>query len=179
MLPEISVSMIVARGRNGVIGNEGHLPWRLRSDLASFKALTLGKPIIMGRATWESFPRRPLPGRENIVLSRDWNYSAPGARVYSNLSVGVNVARAMAKRAGQDEVFIIGGGAVYELGMSFADRLYITEVDAAPEGDVFFPDFEVRDWQEVSRQDCAADDRNDHAFSMVVLERVRVNAPCV
>lgn len=172
MLPDITISMIVARGRNGVIGRDGDLPWRLSADLASFKRITLGKPIIMGRTTWESFPKRPLPGRENIVLSRDWNYAAPGARVYSSLPPAINVAGAMAAKAGADEIFIIGGAQIYERGMALADRLYITEVDAAPDGDVFFPEMNAAEWREVARQGHRADEKNDHDFAMTVHERV-------
>lgn len=171
MSNQIKIAMIVARGRNGVIGREGDLPWRLSGDLQNFKRTTLGKPIIMGRATWESFPKRPLPKRENIVLSRDWTYVAPGARVYSSLPPAINVARAMAAQAGFDEVFVIGGATLYTQALPMADRLYITEVDAAPEGDVHFPELDMDIWREVSAETHDADDKNDHAFVMRVLER--------
>ena len=172
MSDQIKISMIVARGRNGVIGRDGDLPWRLSADLQNFKRTTLGKPIIMGRATWESFPKRPLPKRENIVLSRDWAYAAPGARVYSSLPPALNVARAIAEKAGEEEAFIIGGATLYEQGLPLADRLYITEVDAAPEGDVFFPEILSEAWREVSSVAHSADEKNDHDFVMRVLERV-------
>jgi dihydrofolate reductase len=172
-MPEmIKIAMIVARGRNGVIGRDGDLPWRLSADLKNFKKVTLGKPIIMGRATWESFPRRPLPGRENIVLSRDWNYAAPGGRVYSSLAPAISAAKAIAAQGGQNEVFIIGGGAIYEAALPMADRLYLTEVDAAPEGQVFFPALNMANWEEVSRTEHVADEKNDHAFAMCQLERM-------
>ena len=169
---QIKTAIIVARGTNGVIGRDGDLPWRLSADLQHFKTTTLGKPIIMGRTTWESFPRRPLPGRENIVLSRDWNYAAPGGRVYSSLAPAISAAKAIAARDGRDEVFIIGGGAIYEAALELADRLYITEVDASPEGHVFFPELDMANWTEVSRTAHAADEKNDHAFAMCQLERI-------
>lgn len=172
MSDQVTLSMIVARGQNGVIGRDGDLPWRLSADLQHFKRTTLGKPIIMGRATWESFPKRPLPGRENIVLSRDWAYAAPGARVYSSLPPAINVARAMAARAELDEVFVIGGATLYTQALPMADRLYITEVEAAPDGDVYFPELENDTWREVSSQAHKADEKNDHAFVMRVLERI-------
>lgn len=172
MPDQIKLAMIVARGKNGVIGRDGDLPWRLSADLQHFKKTTLGKPIIMGRATWESFPRRPLPGRENIVLSRDWNYAAPGGRVYSSLAPAVSAAKAMAARDGTDEVFIVGGGVIYEAALPLADRLYLTEVDAAPEGHVFFPTLDMANWEEMSRFDHGSDAKNDHAFTVLQLDRV-------
>ena len=169
---QIKLCLIVARGKNGVIGRDGDLPWRLSADLQHFKRTTLGKPIIMGRTTWESFPRRPLPGRENIVLSRDWNYAAPGGRVYSSLAPALSVAKAMAARDGQGEVFIVGGGALYEAALPMADRLYLTEVDAAPDGHVFFPELNMDEWTEVSRFEHASDEKNDHAFTALQLDRI-------
>jgi dihydrofolate reductase len=130
MIEPIRLSLIVAQGRNRVIGSAGQLPWRLKDDLAHFKRTTMGAPVIMGRKTWESLPKRPLPGRPNIVISRDWNYDAAEARVYSSLSPAINAAKAMALRAGQSEVFVIGGAAIYELALPLADRIYLTEVDA-------------------------------------------------
>ena len=141
---QVKLSLIVARARNGVIGRDGGLPWRLSDDLALFKQATAGKPIIMGRATWESLPRKPLPGRQNIVLTRDWAYAALGARVYSSLTASIAAARAIAAKDGQDEVFIIGGESVYAKALPMADLLYITEVDAEIEGDARFPDFDER-----------------------------------
>ncbi|CAN0266978.1 unnamed protein product, partial [Chrysoparadoxa australica] len=108
----IKVSLIAARAKTGVIGNKGQLPWRLADDLAFFKSVTVGHPIIMGRRTWESLPRRPLPGRDNIVLSRDWTFSAAGARVFSAIGPAVEAGKALAVAAGKREVFIIGGDAL-------------------------------------------------------------------
>ncbi|MEE9380159.1 MAG: dihydrofolate reductase, partial [Hyphomonadaceae bacterium] len=139
MEPQVKLCLIVARARNGVIGRSGELPWHLSDDLQFFKRTTLGCPILMGRATWESLPFHPLPKRENIVLTRDWKYAAEGARVYSSFAPAMNAAKTMAKKAGREEVFVIGGATLYERALPMADRLYITEVDTAPEGDVYFP----------------------------------------
>jgi len=162
--------LIVAKARNGVIGNGGQLPWRLSEDLSFFKEVTIGKPIIMGRKTWESLPVRPLPGRDNIVISRNWNYAAKGARVYSSLGVAINAARSIARRAEVDELFVIGGASIYERGLPICDRLYLTEVDAAPAGDVYFPNLVPSEWTEVWQRSYTADDRNDHDFTIRCLD---------
>ena len=168
----VKLCAIVAMGSNRVIGRDGDLPWRLSDDLKSFKAITSGKPLIVGRKTWESFPRRPLPGRENIVLSRDGNYAAPGARVYSSLAPAINVATSIAQTTGVDEVFIAGGGTVYERAMDFIDRLYLTRVDASPEGDALFPEIDMSTWTEVWRTEHISDAKNDHNFTISCLDRV-------
>lgn len=172
MTESIRLSLIVAQARNRVIGVAGQLPWRLKDDLAHFKRTTMGAPVIMGRKTWESLPKRPLPGRPNIVISRDWNYDAAEARVYSSVSPAINAAKAMALRAGQTEVFVIGGAAIYELALPIADRIYLTEVDTAPEGDVFFPQLPAASWAESSSTRFEAGDGNDHAFTLRVLDHV-------
>ena len=168
----VKLCAIVAMGSNRVIGRDGDLPWRLSDDLKSFKAITSGKPLIVGRKTWESFPRRPLPGRENIVLSRDGNYAAPGARVYSSLAPAINVATSIAQTTGVDEVFIAGGGTVYERAMDLIDRLYLTRVDASPEGDALFPEIDMSTWTEVWRTEHISDAKNDHNFTINCLDRV-------
>ncbi len=176
MTAPIRLSLIVAQGRNRVIGSSGQLPWRLKDDLAHFKRTTMGAPVIMGRKTWESLPKRPLPGRSNIVISRDWNYDAAEARVYSSASSAINAAKAMALRAGQPEVFVIGGAAIYQLALPMADRIYLTEVDAAPEGDAFFPAIDIGRWSESSVTRFEAGEGNDHAFTLRILDHVTANA---
>jgi dihydrofolate reductase len=161
------LSLIVARGRNGVIGSAGALPWRLGSDMARFKATTMGKPVLMGRKTWESFPRRPLPGRANIVLSRDASFRADGGWTFSALPAALAAARAM----GHGEVCVIGGAEIYRATLAHADRLYLTEVDAAPEGDAVFPYFDESRFTEVARAAFPAGARDDHAFAIRTLER--------
>lgn len=163
----------VARGANGVIGVGGALPWRLKSDLALFKALTMGKPVIMGRATWESLPLKPLPGRANIVLSRDGSFEAKGALVCDSFSEAAQIAREQAAEDGQEEVCVIGGADVFALALPRAGRIYITEVDASPEGDVHFPPIDEREWIEVRREAHPVGPGDDHAFVFRVLERRR------
>ncbi len=171
----IKLCLIVAQARNRVIGASGQLPWRLKDDLAFFKTVTMGSPLLMGRKTWESLPRRPLPGRENIVLSQDWNYDAPGARVYSSFAPALNAAKAMATRAGTGKVFVIGGEAIYTLALPFADRIYLTDVDTAPEGDAYFPPLKTSDWFETGAETFAGGSGNDHAFTIRTLERERAS----
>lgn len=169
----IRLSLIVARARNGVIGANGGLPWRLAGDLAFFKRTTLGSPVLMGRNTWESLPRRPLPERANIVLTRQWDYSARDARVYSSFLTAVNAGKSLAKAAGKTDCFVIGGVRLYERALPMVDRIYLTEVDAAPEGDVYFPDFDEAEWREIACEHHGADAKNDYAFTIRTLERVR------
>lgn len=168
---EVKLCLIVAQARNRVIGAEGALPWRLKDDMAFFKSATMGAPIIMGRKTWESFPKRPLPGRENIVLTRDWDYDAAEARVYSSFPAAMNAARAIAAREGKDEAFVIGGAEIYALALPFADRIYLTEVDAEIDGDTFFPELDMRQWQSGEIAAHPAGEGNDHAFTIRRLDR--------
>lgn len=169
------IALVVARARNGVIGRDGDLPWKLRSDLQRFKAVTMGKPCLMGRATWESLPLRPLPGRLNLVLSRDLSYEeqgkAKGAVVCASLGDAIDIARETAEEDGVDEICVIGGTALFEATLPRAKRLYITEVEAEPEGDALFPAFDETDWIEVSREPHAPGEKDDHAFVFRVLER--------
>ena len=173
-MPQPVISLVVARGRNGVIGRDGDLPWRLRSDLQRFKAITIGKPCLMGRKTWESLPLRPLPGRLNLVLTRDQSYEAEGmakgALVCATLDEAIEIARETAEEENVDEICIIGGTALFEAALPRARRLYVTEVDAAPEGDARFPDFDPADWTEVSSEPHEAGEKDDHAFTFRVLE---------
>ena len=174
-MPQPVISLVVARGRNGVIGRDGDLPWRLRSDLQRFKAITIGKPCLMGRKTWESLPLRPLPGRLNLVLTRDQSYEAEGmakgALVCATLDEAIEIARETAEEDNVDEICVIGGTTLFEAALPRARRLYVTEVDAAPEGDARFPDFDPADWTEVSTEPHEAGEKDDHAFTFRVLER--------
>lgn len=165
----------VARARNGVIGRDGALPWRLKSDMALFKDLTLGKPVIMGRKTWESLPKRPLPGRTNIVLTRHGNYAespeARGAVVCERFDEAVQIAREQAAEDGVGEICVIGGAQVYALALPKARRIYLTEVEADAEGDVLFPPLDEAAWVETRREVHAAGPGDDHPFTFRVLER--------
>jgi dihydrofolate reductase len=167
----IPLALVFARAANGVIGRDGDLPWRLKSDLALFKANTLGKPIIMGRKTWDSLPRKPLPGRMNVVLSRDGSFEPEQAVACESFLEAVQMAREQAQEDGAEEVCVIGGRALFEMALPKAKRLYITEVDAQVEGDVTFPDFDEAAWTQVRHEVHPAGEGDDHAFTFRVLER--------
>ncbi|MDR3512754.1 MAG: dihydrofolate reductase [Caulobacteraceae bacterium] len=165
----------VARARNGVIGRDGALPWRLKSDLAIFKQVTMFKPVIMGRKTWESLPKRPLPGRLNVVLTRDGSYAdeniSKGALVCERFDEAVQIAREQAEEDGAEEVCVIGGADLFALALPKARRIYLTEVDTDAEGDVVMPPIDEHDWKEVRREAHPAGESDDHAFVFRVLER--------
>ena len=161
----------IARARNGVFGRGGGLPWRLKSDMALFKQLTLGKPVIMGRRTWDSLPRRPLPGRMNIVLSRDGSFVPEDALVCESLDEAVQIAREHAADDGAEEVCVIGGAAVAQAALPKARRIYLTEVEADPEGDVILPPFDLTGWREVRREHHDAGEGDEFPFTFRVLER--------
>lgn len=175
MSPLPAIVLVVARARNGVIGRDGDLPWRLRSDLQRFKAITIGKPCIMGRRTWESLPLRPLPGRLNVVLTRDEGWGedgqAKGALVCRTLDEAIEIAREQAEDDGVDEICVIGGAGLFEAALPRAKRLYITEVETEVEGDVRFPTFDEATWVEVSSELHPAGEKDDHGFVFRVLER--------
>jgi dihydrofolate reductase len=161
----------IARARNGVIGRDGGLPWRLKSDLAIFRAVTMGKPVIMGRKTWESLPKRPLIGRTNIVLTRDGSFEAAGALVCETFSEAVEIARDQAADDGQGEVCVIGGVSLFELALPRARRVYLTEVDAEVEGDVVLPPFDESQWVTMREQAYPSGEGDQYSFTHRVLER--------
>ena len=160
----IPVAIVVARAKNGVIGRAGGLPWRLKSDMALFKAATMGKPILMGRKTWDSLPKKPLPGRMNLVLSRDESFEPHGAVVCTDFNEALGIAREQAEDDGASEVCVIGGVALFEAALPKTKRLYLTEVDAEPEGDARFPAIDESAWVEVKREQHPAGEGDDHAF---------------
>ena len=142
------VSAIVAMGPKQEIGRRGQLPWRLPEDLAHFKALTMGHPVIMGRKTWESLPKRPLPGRRNVVVSRQENYVAEGAEVFGSLE------SALAACAPDEEPFIIGGATIYEASLPYLTHLYVTEVETdVADADTWFPDIDMAEWHETEKSE--------------------------
>jgi dihydrofolate reductase len=165
--------MIAAIGRRGELGRGGELVFRLKADMANFRTLTRGKPLVMGRKTWDSFPKRPLPGRPNLVVTRNLDFLAPGAFVYSSIPPAVAAGRAMAAKMGAGEVCVIGGAEIYAAALPIADRLWLTEVDAEVEADVFFPAFDRKAWREASSVHFPAGDGNDHPF--VIRELVRAS----
>lgn len=171
----IRLALIVARAENGVIGRNNQLPWYLPNDLKYFKATTMGKPIIMGRKTYESIGK-PLPGRANIVVTRNANWSADGVRVVADPGAGVELARQIALVDGVDEIMVIGGEQLYRALLPESERLYCTEVHAEVDGDAFFPSLEPAQWSELAREDFEAGGPNPYNYSFVVYQR-RGNGP--
>lgn len=165
-----TVALVVAMAKNRAIGRGGNLPWHLGSDMRYFRKITMGKPIIMGRLTFLSLGRA-LPGRTNIVLTRNAAFEAPGAIMAYNLEEALDVARKEAGKDGVDEIMVIGGEDVFRAVLPQASRIYLTEVHATPEADTWFPEIDKREWREVSREDHEPGSKDDHAFSFIVLER--------
>lgn len=163
------LSLIVAAADRGVIGQGNALPWRLPEDLKRFKALTLGKPIIMGRKTFDSIGK-PLPGRTNIVISRQAELVLSGCYVVGSLPEAI--ATAMASSDDVDEVMIIGGAEIYRQALPLAQRIYLTRVHASLAGDAMFPALSAASWREVVHEDYPADERHAHAYSFLILERI-------
>ena len=168
----MEIVFVVAIAENGVIGAGNAMPWRLKSDMARFKALTIGKPVIMGRKTFESLPRRPLPGRTNIVITRDAAYRAAGAIVTTSAADADAVARGDALRRSVTEVAVIGGAEIFRQWLDRADRLEITEVHARPDGDTHF-DIDKAQWDEVARIRHPAGPDDSADFSYVTYRRRR------
>jgi dihydrofolate reductase len=160
------ISMIAAMANNHVIGINNNLPWKLPADMQWFRKHTLGKPVIMGRLTWESL-RGPLPQRLNIVVSRDTTYRAEGAEVLHDVDAAI-------KRAAEeaDEVMVIGGAGFYKEMLPRAQRLYLTYIHADFEGDAWFPEIDLAQWREIEREDHQRDEKNSYDYSFVILERV-------
>jgi dihydrofolate reductase len=161
------IVLVVAVARNGVIGANGGLPWHIPSDLKRFKAMTMGKPVIMGRKTWESLPVRPLPGRLNVVITRDGGFHAPGAVVVTTAE------EALAAAAGDtpDEIAVIGGADIFRMFLPRANRIYFTDIDIAPEGDTFFPKLTPEHWREISAEAFAQGPKDTAPFRLRVLDR--------
>lgn len=166
----VRVALVVAIAENGVIGKSGKLPWRLSSDLKFFRNVTMNKPLIMGRRTFESIGK-PLDGRDNIVITRTSGLEWPGVFVVSELKDALALAREKAAARGADEIAVIGGAEIYALTLPVADLIYLTEVHAEPDGDTFFPELDRNEWREVSRERHAAGPKDDADYSFVVLQR--------
>ena len=160
------IALVVAVARNGVIGRDGGLPWHLSSDLKRFKDITMGKPVIMGRKTWESLPKKPLPGRHNIVITRQKGFVAEGATVVAAPE------DALAAAVGAEEIAVIGGGEIYDKFLILADRIYLTEVALDVEGDTRFPATNPRDWREVAREEHGQGPKDSAPFTLRILDRV-------
>jgi len=168
--PALPIALIVARADNGVIGREGGLPWHLSGDLKFFKAQTLGKPVVMGRKTYQSIGR-PLPGRPNLVVTRDDTFRPTGVEVFADVAAALARARALASESGAAEVMVIGGGQIYEETLPLARRIYLTEVHARPAGDTSFPDLDPAVWREARRDPPVSGGAGQPDYSIVVLER--------
>lgn len=160
------VSTIVAAAENNAIGKDGAMPWHLPDDLKFFKTHTSGHPVIMGRKTFDTL-KKPLPGRTNIVLTRDKNYKADGVEVYHSIDKAVE----RAKQIDDDEIFIIGGAKIYEQALDYYDRVYLTRVHSSFEADAFFPELNMNDWQIVEETFHPADDRHNYSFTFFILDR--------
>jgi len=165
-----NLAVIVAAADNGVIGRNNALPWRIPADLQYFKRVTLGKPVIMGRKTYESIGR-PLPGRANIVITRDTSYAAQGVRVVGSLQEALELAADIALIDGAEEAVVIGGAEIYGLAIPMADRLYFTQVHAEVEGDARLSAVDWTKWREVSRERHVAEEPNPYDYSFIVYER--------
>ncbi len=159
------IALMVAMGKNHVIGKDNQLPWHLPADLAHFKAITMGKPIVMGRKTFESIGK-PLPGRRNVVISRQNNRTIPGCEVFQSIDEAL---RALSEH---DEVMIIGGANIFEQTLSLANKLYVTVIEAEFDGDAFFPTWDEKQWKIISDVSHEPDAKNSYAYRFLELERV-------
>ncbi len=159
------ISLIVAASTNSVIGRRGELPWRLPDDLRRFKRLTTGKPLVMGRLTWDSIGR-PLPGRQNIVISRNPELAAPGCDIAASPDEAIDLAN------DAPEIMVIGGERIYRDFLPRASRIYLTEVAANIDGDASFPELADREWRETARESHAADEQHAYAFEFIQLDRI-------
>jgi len=161
----MKISLIAAMADNGIIGIENRLPWKLPNDMKWFRQHSLGKPVIMGRKTLESFGGRTLPDRPNIVITRDLNYKKNGVIVTHSIEEALSAA------SDAEEAMIIGGASFYEQMLPQAEKFYLTEVHADIDGDASFPEFDRSQWQETHREDFQPDEKHEHAYSFVILER--------
>lgn len=168
MLHGKKITIIAAMARNRAIGLDGDMPWHLPGELRHFKETTMGKPIVMGRKTWSSIGR-PLPGRQNIIVTRNSSFQAPGCEVVASLDEAIQIA-------GGGEVMIIGGGQLYDQALAFSDRMILTRVDCEPEADTWFPEWQTQDWRQAGKRRESADDRNPYDYE--VCEWIRKTDVC-
>ena len=164
------IAMIWAMAQNRVIGRNNKLPWHLSNDLKYFKRVTTGKPVIMGRKTYESIGK-PLPNRTNIVVTRDTGFEAAGVKVVHSLDAAIDLAESESLISGVDEVIVMGGAEIYAQALPRADRLYVTLVHAEVDGDAYFPEIDLKAYREVAREDYEAEGPNPYDYSFLVLER--------
>lgn len=172
MIARTRLALVVAMSENRVIGRDGGLPWHIRSDLKKFKEITQFKPIIMGSNTWDSLPKKPLPGRLNLVLSRDLKFEAEGGIVCNTLFEAIDIAREHAVDDGADEICIIGGANVFEQLLPKASRIYLTQVHATVDGDTYFPEIDTNTWQLTSEQAFEKAEGDDYAWTLKIYDRL-------
>ena len=165
------ITLVVAVAENSVIGWQGGLAWHQSSDLKFFRKVTMNKPLIMGRKTFESIGK-PLDGRDNIVITRNTAFEAPGILVAANLEDALELAREKARERGVDEISVIGGAQIYALALPLADRIYLSRIHLSPDGDTFFPKLDESQWRETSRERHAASPKDSADYSFIVLERI-------
>lgn len=168
------IVFVVAAARNGVIGRDGQMPWHLPADLKHFKAMTMGKPMIMGRKTFQSIGRA-LPGRDTIVITRQAAFTVPGVHVAGSWDAALSIARRLADGRGVDEITVVGGAEIYRLALSVVDRVYLTEIDLEPDGDSVFAPLDPDLWTETAREDYPARDGRP-AYRFRTLDRVRAGS---
>ena len=168
----VPIVLVAAMARNRVIGADNGLPWRMRSDMKHFKAATMGKPLVMGRKTWQSIGR-PLPGRRTIVVTRDPAFAAEGVDIAGSLEAGLDRGQVLAREMGADAVIVAGGAAIYAQALPLADRLHVTHVLAAIDGDAHFPPIDPDLWHIVRFEDIPAGEKDSHATRYSVYERRR------
>jgi len=166
----VPVAIVVGVAKNGVIGRDGGLPWRVRGDLRRFRSTTMGKPLVMGRRTFQSLPGA-LDGRANIVVTGDPGFSAQGIEVAHGFAEAISLGEAAASRLGADEICVIGGASLFAEALPVAERIYLTEIDAEPAGDVAFPAFERGEWRETAREPLPAHEGDTAAAVFTILER--------
>ncbi len=167
----VTITHVAAVSLNGVIGKDSQMPWSLPSDLKRFKQITMGKPIVMGRKTFDTIGR-PLPGRANIVITRSANYKADGVHVVSSIEDALTLATKLAKDTGADEVCVIGGGEIYRQTLPQTGRIYLTRVMAEMPGDTHYPELDEAEWEEVAREHRSEGPHDTADFDIVTLERV-------
>lgn len=170
-MTDISLSLAVAVARNGVIGVDGDLAWKISDDLKWFKSVTMGKPIIMGRKTFDSIGR-PLPGRDNIVITRATGFSAEGVFISRSIDAALHLGRECAEAVGAEEFCVIGGAEIYAQTINLADRIYLTEVDAEVDGDAFFPTIDSSQWSRKLHSSCEKGPKNQYSCEFFILDRL-------
>jgi dihydrofolate reductase len=161
----MKISLIVAMSKNRVIGRDNKMPWHLSADLKRFRAITMNAPILMGRKTFESIGK-PLIGRTNMILSKNPNYQPDGCHIFNSLEAALNAAKNFG-----EELFIIGGAALYEMALPLAQRLYLTDIDAQFEGDTFFPEIDFNEWNEMACERVSDDEKVDFIYRFLTLEK--------